>query len=220
MTSKRLVKGVLRVLGGFFIILLLYLCCYFLVPHCGNGCSGSAPKDYIEIYLVNSGVHTDVVVPWNDGAKNWGETFPQNQPQDSNLTYLALGWGHKKFYMETPTWNDLTVANALSATFGVGETALHVRNIPRPFCGEPNRCIWISNQDYANLCRYIERSAKAEIQPAKVIEQLMYPHDKYYEATGHYHALRTCNTWVADALLAANQKGPIWTASPQGLMQP
>jgi uncharacterized protein (TIGR02117 family) len=202
------------------ILVAVYLICYLLVPFCGNGCDHLSSHNHIKVYLVPSGVHTDVVVPWQNDVMDWASIFRENRSTDSNRTYLAVGWGHKKFYMETPTWNDLTCKNALSAACGIGPSAVHARTIYEPVCGDPNRCMLLTTEEYISLCNFIRYSAFAENSPARAINQLVLENDRYYDARGRYSALRTCNTWVADALMAAHQPGPVWTASTSGLINP
>jgi uncharacterized protein (TIGR02117 family) len=218
MTLTRMIfKWTLRSAGLFGLVLALYALGYWLVPKFGNGVQPRYTEGEITIYLLRSGVHTDIVVPWNQRARAWSKVFSANVPSDTMVNYVAIGWGHRKFYMETPTWADLTVENVLSATFGVGETALHVRNIYEPIEGVDCRKIEVNVLQYQSLCEYINRTAIMNQDAAISIEQLQQPHDVYYEADGHYHAFRTCNTWVSDALWAAQIYGPWWTASTEGL---
>lgn len=214
---KWILKIVMRFLAGTMLFLGLYALCYFFVPCFDNGWDSAQHDGDIDVYLIQSGVHTDIAMPWNHSEMNWSAVFTENSPMDSMLTYVAVGWGHKKFYMETPTWADLTFENAFSAAVGIGQTALHVRTIPEPVEDNHVRRMTLNASQYKALCVYIQRTAGGVSEPAQAIEQLRQPHDLYYEAMGRYHALRTCNTWVSDALLAAGQKGPWWTASTDGL---
>jgi uncharacterized protein (TIGR02117 family) len=213
---KTCIKFITRALAVVLIILSCYVACYVLVPLVGNGFDENTPNSSVTVFLLKSGVHTDIVVPLKNESFDWTTVFSGNSTSDSSLDYLAIGWGHKKFYMETPTWADLTLENALSATMGRGETALHVRNISRPMAGADTRQILLSSEQYLALCAYIQGSSRQSKQ-AEPIQQLNYTHDMYYDAKGRYHALRTCNTWVSDALIACGQAGPWWTASTDGL---
>lgn len=214
---RYLFRFLIRALGLLILFLLIYACCYTLVPKFKNGAQDYSPEGDIHVYLLRSGVHTDIVMPWQNEVKQWSEVFKANQPGDTSMRYLAVGWGHRKFYMETPTWADLTVANACSAAVGIGETALHVRNIDEPVVGPDCRCIMLNSQQYKTLCEYIQCTTGQTSTSAQAIEKLRQPHDVYYEAVGRYHAFRTCNTWVSDALWAAQISGPWWTASTDGL---
>jgi uncharacterized protein (TIGR02117 family) len=214
---RRVLKYIRITLIGFLLLVMCYMACYFLVPHWDNGFNSRQDFDGIEIYLVRSGVHTDVVMPLYHPTQDWTTVFKQNRPLDSTLNHIAVGWGHKAFYMETPTWSDLTAKNALSATFGLGASAAHVRTIARPAHDPTCRVMMVNEHQYESLTSYIKATVCAQDSAAVPIPLLAQPHDLYYEAQGRYHALRTCNTWIADALIAAEQSGPIWTASTEGL---
>jgi uncharacterized protein (TIGR02117 family) len=195
------------------------MACYFVVPYFRNGCSVYlSHESYCKIYLLQSGVHTDIVVPIHTDVIHWDQIFDHNKfDRSEEWSHLAIGWGHKAFYMETPTWGDLTLKNACAATFGFGSTALHVRNISAAFPNQVYREIELTRAQYQCLTQYILATATINQSKAVAINRLVQDYDRYYEANGRYHALRTCNTWIADALMAAGQPGPIWTASTAGL---
>ena len=44
-----------------------------------------------------------------------------------------------------------------------------------------------------------------------------YDSDAFYEATGHYHLLRTCNVWTSDMLRAGGVRGGWWTPFASGV---
>ncbi|MFM7331368.1 MAG: DUF2459 domain-containing protein, partial [Brachymonas sp.] len=47
-----------------------------------------------------------------------------------------MGWGDRNFFLNTPTWDDLTLSTALNATFGLGSAALHInyyKEVPTNF---------------------------------------------------------------------------------------
>jgi uncharacterized protein (TIGR02117 family) len=214
---RNVLKYIRITLIGFLLVVVCYATCYFFMPYWSNGFKSNQDHEGIEIYLVRSGVHTDVVMPLYHSTQDWTKVFTQSSPLDSTLDHIAVGWGHKAFYMETPTWSDLTVKNAVSATFGFGASAAHVRTIAKPSNDPSCRTMIVNERQYQSLTSYIKATVCAQDSAAIAIPLLAQPHDLYYEAQGSYHALRTCNTWIADALIAAEQSGPIWTASTEGL---
>lgn len=80
------------------------------------------------VFVLSNGVHTDLVFPVHTDIIDWEDVFPLNNniSQDSVYKYVAIGWGDKGFYLNTPEWKDLTAKTALVAALGFGETALHV----------------------------------------------------------------------------------------------
>ena len=63
------------------------------------------------VYLMKSGIHIDFLFPICDEFKDWQEEFPISNTRSKDSTYkkIAIGWGSKDFYMNTPTWDDLTL---------------------------------------------------------------------------------------------------------------
>jgi len=81
----------------------------------------------IVVYLMNSGVHTDFVLPVSNEHVDWRRYFPieNTKEKDTSLTFIAIGWGDKDFYLNTPEWADLTLKTAVSAGLGLGTSAVH-----------------------------------------------------------------------------------------------
>ena len=74
----------------------------------------------VSISLRSNGVHLDLILPVQHARHDWRTVF---QPADfqtlpSELNYIAIGWGDSEFYLNTPTWQDLSVKTAASALFG------------------------------------------------------------------------------------------------------
>ncbi|HBO38902.1 MAG TPA: hypothetical protein DD638_09600, partial [Pasteurellaceae bacterium] len=59
----------------------------------------------ITIYLLSNGVHTDLVMPSKTEQKDWTSVFAaENTLGGLPEQWIAVGWGDKGFYLETPTW--------------------------------------------------------------------------------------------------------------------
>ena len=58
---------------------------------------------------------------------DWSQKFPYEDTvaKDSTLRYIAIGWGDKGFYLDTPTWADLKFSTAFKAAFWLGNSAIH-----------------------------------------------------------------------------------------------
>ena len=74
----------------------------------------------IPIYILTNGVHTDVVLPLKSEHYDWTNQLKteHTKAKDTTMNYVALGWGDKGFYLETPTWADLKASTALKAASG------------------------------------------------------------------------------------------------------
>jgi len=117
-------------------------------------------KDDVTIYIQTNGVHTDIVVPVTNSIKDWSKLLKHSNTLKSNTSfdYLALGWGDKGFYLETPSWAELKLTTAFKAAFSLGETAMHT--VYQKNMHESATCkkIQISNQDYEKLVTFITNS--------------------------------------------------------------
>ncbi len=82
----------------------------------------------VEAYVIAYAAHTDLVLPVTSAIIDWKSQFPLADfvqiPPDAG--YVAIGWGDREFYLNTPEWKDLTVSRALGAMLGVHGTLLHV----------------------------------------------------------------------------------------------
>jgi uncharacterized protein (TIGR02117 family) len=181
-------------------------------------------KDDVTIYIQTNGVHTDIVVPVSNTLKDWSKDIKHTDTPkaDNSFDYLAMGWGDKGFYLETPSWNELKPSTALKAAFWLGDTAMHT--VYQKNMSESKTCkkIQISNSDYQKLVTFIENSFEKDInkQVKHINTSVHYnDYDAFYEATGSYGLTRTCNTWTNDALKACNQKACLWTATQSAIFE-
>ncbi len=178
-------------------------------------------KKEIAIYIKTNGVHTDIVVPTKHQIINWSSTIPYSNTtlNDTTMAYLALGWGDKGFYLETPTWADLKVSTAFNAAFALGTTALHATYYAQMTENESCKKIIISNVQYVALTQYILNSLQLKNNSAIYIKTTAnYGNtDAFYEANGSYSMLHTCNTWANNALKACGQKACLWTPFDTGI---
>lgn len=65
------------------------------------------------IYLASNGVHLDIVIP----IRNLDSLLLLDLHHMSNEKYMAFGWGDEEFYLNTPTWDDLSFLTAFKAGF-------------------------------------------------------------------------------------------------------
>ena len=64
---------------------------------------------------------------------DWSQKFlyEDTVAKDSTLRYIAIGWGDKGFYLDTPTWADLKFSTAFKAAFWLGNSAIHTTFIKK-----------------------------------------------------------------------------------------
>ncbi|MGY5353166.1 TIGR02117 family protein [Wenyingzhuangia sp. IMCC45533] len=211
-----------KILLAFVILLGTYFISVFLIPYITIRAETIQAAKEINIYIKSNGVHTDVIVPIKNQYYNWYQKFSQKdtKKESSKMKYVAIGWGDKGFYLDTPTWADLTLKTALRASLGLSTTALHTTYYDKIVEDENCVQIKISAQQYKNLCDYICESAKQENSKfVNIKTQANYGlHDAFYEAKGTYHLFKTCNTWTNTALKISGQKACLWTVTDHQIL--
>lgn len=177
----------------------------------------------IPIYILTNGVHTDVVLPLKSEHYDWTNQLKteHTKAKDTTMNYVALGWGDKGFYLETPTWADLKASTALKAASGLSTSAMHVTFYKEMKESKSCKKLQISSDNYKKLILFINESFQTKSgEFLKIETEAVYgKHDVFYEANGSYSLFYTCNSWANEALKAANQKAALWTISDSGIFR-
>lgn len=177
----------------------------------------------VDIYILTNGVHTDIVVPAKSAWIDWTQEikYDHTKSADSNSNYLAIGWGDKGFYLETPTWAELKVNTAMKAAFGLSTSAMHTTYYSTMNIGNDCKKMSLSATQYQNLIEYIKKSfTQSESHCIPVNTNIRYGKtDAFYEAQGSYSLFKTCNTWANSALKSADQKAALWTPFDWGIFE-
>jgi uncharacterized protein (TIGR02117 family) len=176
----------------------------------------------ISIYVKSNGVHTDLVVPVKTKNTDWSTIFPfkNTKGKDSTSTLLALGWGDKGFYLNTPTWGDLTFSTAFKAMFGLSTSALHTTYLDTIEVTSTCKKISMTQHQYDLLVRFIKRTISTKKGNSIFIptNAVYGKNDAFYEANGSYHLFSTCNTWTNGALKHSHKKACFWTPYDTGIL--
>lgn len=168
----------------------------------------------IDVFIISNGVHAELVLPARGGGVDWRVAFPPEHFRrgDPAAPYLAVGWGDREFYLNTPRWEDLVPGLALRALLGGNRSVLHVTLIHDPVSIGGARRVRLSAARYGRLVRYIEATLVREgVQGLPVPGGAYGARDAFYQAHGSYSVLRTCNTWVGAGLREAGVEMGIWT---------
>ena len=223
--SKSLLRRLLKTLAYTLFALLAFISIYLLAAYALARVpvnAGAAPGNDVTLYLLSNGVHTDVVLPLRTPEFDWTPylRFEHTRGGDTTARYVALGWGDKNFYLNTPTWADLTAATAFKAATGLSSAAVHAT-----FYGqlqESETCVKIpvGRDDYRRLVDFVRQSLRqsADGQLVHIPTPAIYgQNDAFYEAHGRYSLLHTCNTWTNNALKSAGRKACWWTPFGSGI---
>lgn len=176
------------------------------------------PADGIEIMIGTNGLHTEIVLPLVTPERDWRRDLPASDVAASSqpYTHVAVSWGEREVFLNTPTWADLRPGTALKAMTG-GDALLHVAHYVRPAPGIDNRPLRLNRAQYRRLVARIERALPPPGQ------RVTYPGygdwDVFYDSPGRYDWRNTCNQWTGDTLAAAGVRIGRWTPFAGGLMK-
>ena len=224
---RNALKRIRKFAGYFFTILgsaiLLYVLSTFILSRITvKGRNNTGGK--IQIFLMKSGVHTDFILPVCNSIKDWRQEFPLANTgfKDSSSTLISIGWGDKTFYMNTPTWADLSLQTALTVPFGIGPSAIHATYYQQLLDDRPTVRLLLTTKHYQKLVRYIENTLQHNSKGRTKYIKATMPgvvtgNDAYYAAKGRYSVFFTCNTWVNSGLISCQQKACYWTAFAGGI---
>ncbi len=171
------------------------------------------PKPFT-IFLSTNGIHLDLVLP----IEGIDSTLLQNLKYAPFDQYLAFGWGDENFYLNTPTWADMTFKNAFQAMFLKSSSLIHLTRYQST--QKDWLAIEISESNLQQLNNYLENSFLLDAKGQKMIlaNQGYGIQDDFYKAKGSYSCFNTCNTWVNSGFKESGLKACFWTPFDFGLM--
>ncbi|BBM88222.1 DUF2459 domain-containing protein [Candidatus Uabimicrobium amorphum] len=158
-----------------------------------------------EIFISSNGVHLDIVLNKKDLSKGFLKGIVHYTHED----YLAFGWGDEDFYLNTPTWNDLSVANALQALFWHSDSLVHVTRYHYP--QKHWAKVRVTKQQLQSVIQQIESAFLLKNEQKEVLQRSYHFYDNFYKAKGSYTCFYTCNTWVNCVLKNSAIKACLWT---------
>ncbi|MBI5540899.1 MAG: TIGR02117 family protein [Bacteroidia bacterium] len=220
-----MLKKIIKIISIFILSLILLPALYMLIAYIFSHIQIEAKKESgktISVYILTNGVHTDIVMPIKNDQYDWSKEikFEYTKKKDSLMQFIAIGWGDKGFYLETPTWADLKFTTAFNAAFGLSNSAIHATFYKKIEESESCIKINISKKQYFNLIKYILRSLKKDKNGhfINIKTNANYgDNDAFYEAYGSYSLLHTCNTWTNISLVSCGQKACMWTPFDKGI---
>lgn len=218
--ALRIIAKALGVLAG----LVLF---YFGVGVAGSLIPANAgweqPAQGVTIFVRTNGVHTWMMVPKQAAGVDWrplSDPAHIKDPRFGRGDYLAIGFGNRDFYLNTPSWWDLRPRTAFAAAFGRGPALMHVQHVWNPQPDAYQHPLRLTEDAYRRLAAHIRESfvLDAEGRPVPLIGRGYGRSDIFYEAQGHYDGRRTCNEWTGEALREAGVKVGVWTPFSQSIM--
>jgi len=166
------------------------------------------------VYLSSNGVHLNIIIHQNDivtELKNGLEFI-------KDYEYLSFGWGDENFYLNTPTWSDLTFENTFNALFLNSTSLIHLSRYR--YIKNSWKEVSLSEVELDKLNHYILESFQKDFDGNKIIlpNSGYSKNDDFYKATGSYSCFKTCNSWVNSGFKESGLKACLWTPFDFGLM--
>jgi uncharacterized protein (TIGR02117 family) len=219
--GKEIVSRASSALGWFGRALIFVLLAYVTAGMVGGSIPANAgwtpPAQGVRILVEDNGIHTGLVLPVRAAGIDWSQDFPAGDiadPRYAQFGWVAVGWGDRAFYVETPTWSDVNPLTVLRAATGSTRTVLHVEHVDEPPLASDVREIMLSEEQYRRLVAYI----RASRGPGGRVAGGYDVNDVFYDGRGSYSAIGTCNEWTGGALRAAGVRVGIWTPFPIDVM--
>ena len=220
--ARRAFRLLGAILAGLVLVLLLFAVCGWVGSSIPRNGDSREPERGIEIMVGTNGVHTELVMPLVTPEKDWRGDFPAADLAQAQrgYTHVAVSWGEREVFLNTPTWWDLSPMTVLRIAGVGGEGLLHVAHYVRPAPGDDIRPLRLTSVQYRALVAQIE----AMLPPGRLSEpRTHYPgydyHDTFYPARGTYSTGNTCNQWTSDTLAAAGVRTGTWTPFAGGVMK-
>ncbi len=172
----------------------------------------------IDAYITSNGVHTDFIFPTRTPQIDWTTIFPTSAFVSPTLgtDFIAIGWGDREFYLNTPEWKDLTFKRAMVALSGQDQSLVHVEYLSHNEFQSMARTqtyhLQLTQNQYAQLLNYVLQTVPLDKNTAQNIPHYHYDqNDAFFKANGRYSMLKTCNTWIGNGLRQAGVKVSRWT---------
>ena len=209
--------------GGFVAIPLLYFLAALVLGTIPANAGWHEAKEGVRIFVRTNGVHTWIMVPKVTAEMDWRPLVPGTDLKDprwGNGNYVAIGYGNREFYLNTPRWADLTFGNAFRAMVGNGDSLVHADHDNDPQPSDIQRPIVLTHAQYGRLVGFMRGTFRTDAQGRTIplIGRGYGNSDIFYEAVGRYNALYTCNSWTGQALRTAGVRTGVWTPLSQSIM--
>ncbi len=199
----------LLLLGTFFLAALIGSC----IP---ANKEWVASKQGIDIFVETNGVHVSLIVPMEDLS----DLIRPEHLFDQNLygTHAMVGWGHSGVYRNARTWADVRSGDVASAIFGSDDTTLHIYHLFDPKQETFRKKIRVSDDEYRIIIQQIRGAFRLKANGQSSPHPAYGPNNLFYDSSGHYSAVHTCNNWTGEVLKNAGVKIGIWTPMAGGIM--
>ena len=152
------------------------------------------------IFIVDNSWHAAIVLDRNDLSL---VTLPELK-DFPNAKFIEFSWGDQDFFPDP----DSGIWAALRAALWSGGSVLHLvgfsESVSQFYSDARIFELQVNLAAQAELIRYLRQSfARPDSAGRAPASPGLFAYSRFYPATGKFGVLRTCNTWVAEALESA-----------------
>src|ERR1043165_191154 len=187
--GRKTLVWALRILAGIVALALLhFLAALFLGLVPANVSFRQPTEGGVVIYVRSNGIHTDLVMPKVNAEADWrpfADPAHVRDPRWGRANHVAIGYGAREFYLNTPTWGDLSIPVAFRSMTGGDTPLVHVEHVDRPQREDWQRPIRLSSDQYRRLAAYVRSSFRLDANGAPIHVPGGYADaDTFYEGNG------------------------------------
>lgn len=210
----KIVKKIVKIILCFLLVPFTYIIVSLILSKITIDRKVDSQVSDKTIFLSTNGVHLDIVIP----KESLDSLLVSGIKRKRSDNYLSFGWGDENFYINTPTWGDLTFNNAFSAMFLKSTTLMHVTQHNKKQLNWVE--IKINESELQKLTAYLLNTFETDENGVKIrLENRGYTSmDNFYKSKGSYSCFKTCNSWVNIGFKASGLKSCLWTPFDFGLL--
>jgi len=154
----------------------------------------------ISVFIVHDSWHAAIVLNRSDIA---ADALPEVS-DFPDAKFIEFSWGDKDYFPHP----DAGIWAALRAAFWSGGSVLHLvgfnDKVEHFYRGAANTELRLAPEAFTRLIGFLSQSfARPKPNIRAPGGPGLFTYSRFYPANGQFSLLRTCNTWVAEALAAA-----------------
>ena len=175
------------------------------------------PDRGVTIYVYSNGVHTGLILPAVNRQMDWRPLVRADDLSDPRYAgnWLLFGWGERDFYLNTPTWADVSPARVAWALIGSDKTLVHVDHLQAVAADDDSRPLRLNEAQYTALVWAI----RGDFAEMREVMKGYGPNDVFYAGRGHYSGINSCNEWTGTRLRQIGVQVGIWTPTAWSVMR-
>ena len=152
------------------------------------------------VFIVHNTWHASIVMDSGDLSH---DALPELS-DFPDAKYIEFSWGDQDYFPDPNS----AVWDALRAAFWSGGSVLHLvgfnENVGQFYRGAQIFELRLTAAAERQLIYFISQTfARANSNSRAPARPGLFPYSRFYPAAGKFSVLRTCNTWVAEALASA-----------------